>query len=215
MSLRQVHIVDYGMGNLLSVARAVAAVGGEPILVEHPEDLAAASLLILPGVGAFGAAMGELSSRGLIEPIKAHCRSGRPFLGICLGMQLMLEESEEFGAHGGLGLIPGAVRAIPCKSLDGTSRKIPHIGWNRLISPSPERWKNTLLKEANADFAMYFVHSFSVKPRDPADLLASVDYDGISLTAAIARDNMTGFQGHPEKSGPKGLRILQNFLDRP
>jgi glutamine amidotransferase len=215
MSQQKVHIVDYGMGNLLSVARAVAAVGGEPILVERPEDVASASLLILPGVGAFGAAMGELSSRGLIEPIKNHCRAGRPFLGICLGMQLMLEESEEFGAHSGLGLISGAVRAIPSQSLDGTSRKIPHIGWNRLIPPSSERWKNTLLNEATADFAMYFVHSFAAQPSDSADLLASVEYDGISLTAAIARDNMTGFQGHPEKSGPKGLSILQKFLNQP
>ena len=208
-----VAIVDYGVGNLLSVGRAVAAAGGEPRLVGTPGEIAAAERLLLPGVGAFGHCMAVLRERGLIEPIRAFAATGRPFLGICVGMQVMLEVGTEFGRHDGLGLIAGTVEAIPATGADGTSHKIPHIGWSPLARPAGGRaWAGTLLDGIPADSSVYFVHSFAAQPALPAHRLADTDYHGRAIAAAIGRDNLAGCQFHPEKSGPVGLRILANFI---
>lgn len=211
--MTRVAVVDYGVGNLLSVTRALAHVGAEPVLVDTPEAVAAADHLVLPGVGAFGAAIAELERRNLFEALVAHGRSGRPFLGICLGAQLLLDGSAEFGSHRGLGLIPGMVRAIPASGLDGRPHRIPHIGWADLAEPIPGRWAGTLFQAVRPGDAAYFVHSFHALPTDPADVLAVVDYDGIPVTAAIGHGAVTGCQFHPEKSGAIGLALLRRFIE--
>lgn len=203
----EVTVIDYGMGNVASVMRALRACGADPTLTSVPEQVASASRLILPGVGAFADGMEELRRRRLIEPIHAFARSGRPFLGICLGMQMMLATGEEFGVVAGLGLITGNVHAIQ------GPRKIPHVGWNR-ISPSSTAtsWQGTILEGMGLDNAVYFVHSYAASPVLPSDVLAECDYDGYRFASVIRSGNLHGCQFHPEKSGPVGLRILSNFL---
>lgn len=208
-----VSIVDYGVGNLLSVARAVAAAGGQSRLVRTAEDVVAAERLLLPGVGAFGHCMDVLAARSLVEPILAFAATGRPFLGICVGMQVMMDLGTEFGNHHGLGLIPGEVEAIPAIGADGSGHKIPHIGWAGLIPPieAPD-WQGTLLRGIDPGTPFYFVHSFAAAPSQPAHRLAEVDYNGRKIAAVIGRDNIAGCQFHPEKSGAAGLAVLANFI---
>lgn len=209
-----VTIIDYGVGNILSVRRALEHVGAQVIVTDDPALVSDSEKLVLPGVGAFARAMEELDTRHLIDPIKAFAASDRPFLGICLGMQLMLDKSEEFGDHQGLGLIPGDVKAIPNTTKSGTPHKIPHIGWNTLKSPTAERWQGTLLDAQDPDLSMYFVHSFAANPTNESDVLATTEYNGHAICAALQHGSMTGFQGHPEKSGPAGLQILEAFVQR-
>jgi glutamine amidotransferase len=209
----KVVVVDYGVGNLLSVTRALDHVGAEVVQTRRPAKIEDADRVLLPGVGAFGDGMGGLAACGLIEPIRRFAERGRPFLGICLGMQMMLEESAEFGRNPGLGLIPGKVVPVAPTGADGTPHKIPHIGWNRL-DPAAGRngWDDTILAGLPADAAGYFVHSFMAAPTAARDRLADCDYDGRPITAAIARGSLYGCQFHPEKSGPVGLKILENFV---
>lgn len=204
-------VVDYGMGNLLSVCRAIERCGATPRLPRSPSDIADAERLILPGVGAFKDGMDGLRERRLVELVRAFCASGRPFLGICLGMQMMMEASEEFGRHAGLGLIPGTVVEIPRVS-NGAQRKIPHIGWNAL-RPTGVPWEGTLLSGLTPGTAsVYFVHSYAVKPADPSCVLADCLYDGCRIPAAVQAGPLHGCQFHPEKSGETGLAIIRNFL---
>jgi glutamine amidotransferase len=210
-TVTRVVLVDYGASNLLSALRAFRHIGVEPTVATRPEDVMVADFLVLPGVGAFGKASEALRATGLDNAIREHVRSGRPFLGICLGMQLMFEESEEFGRHEGLRLLPGRVVPIPKAGVDGRPHKIPHIGWSKLRPASTQGWNKTLLDGFN-DVPMYFVHSFMAEPANHADRLAEVDYDGRSICAAVSHDNMVGFQPHPEKSGTTGIRILRDFL---
>lgn len=207
---RSVHIVDYGIGNLLSVARAVEKAGGEPRLTRDPAEIASAERLLLPGVGAFEACMRTLGEYGLVESVTAFAASGRPFLGICVGMQMMFDYSLEFGRHTGLGIVPGHVTAIPSKG-----RKVPHIGWSELDLPTGRSdWQGTLLADAAPGVAAaYFLHSFECIPRHAVDRLADADYGGHAVCAAIQRGNVIGFQCHPEKSGPTGLRIIRRFIE--
>jgi len=207
-------VIDYGAGNILSVTRALEQVGAEAIVSSDPGAVERAEKVLLPGVGAFGRAMEILRRRALVEPIRAHAASGRPFMGICLGMQLMLDGSEEFGGHEGLGLIPGDVVAIPRTTAGGEPHKIPHIGWNVLTQPQPGRWKNTVMDGVEAGTGMYFVHSFTASPANDSDRLADTDYNGRLISAAIQRDALTGLQCHPEKSGSVGLGILKNFVEQ-
>jgi glutamine amidotransferase len=211
MSKPEVGIIDYGMGNLLSVSRAVERCGGIPKIVGTPEELASMSRLILPGVGAFRDAIAELRGRRLDSALESYAQSGRPLLGICLGMQLLFTQSEEFGLHRGLGLIEGEVKAIPRTKADGTPHKIPHIGWNPLVAKAA--WGTTpLTRELPSARAMYFVHSFTAHPADVGVRLADADYNGRVISAVVARDSIFGFQFHPEKSGPAGLALLKSFL---
>lgn len=207
-----VHIVDYGAGNLFSIARALEKANARPVLMTHPEQAALAERLILPGVGAFGRAMETLAASGMDQALRDFASTGRPFLGICLGMQMMLETSAEFGAHRGLGLIAGRVEEIPRTDVLGHAHKVPHVGWGSITPPAPGRWTDTLLVETAPGTEFYFVHSFEALPAHEAHRLAVVDYNGRSLTAAIRRENLTGFQFHPEKSGPAGLLVLAGFL---
>lgn len=204
-------VVDYGMGNILSVSRALEHCGADVTLSSDPNVIAKAEYLVLPGVGAFGAAVSTLKSRGLVEPICSQAASGRPFLGICIGMQLMLTESEEFGTHEGLRLIDGRVMAIPDTGADEKPHTVPHIGWSA-INPLDDSWDRTVLADTSPGAEVYFVHSFHAVPVNDKDILAVTDYDGRQITAAICRNNMTGLQFHPEKSASLGLNILDRFL---
>ena len=206
-----VTVVDYDCGNLFSVVRAFEHCGGTVELATEPDQVARAERLVLPGVGAFGAAMKTLRDRGLADAVKEFAATGRPFLGICVGLQVMMDYSEEFGRHEGLGLIPGAVLAIPPTTKDGTPHPIPHIGWAKLEPASPDN-NSTIFGNLDEDCWAYFVHSFGAVPEDPAHVVVTCDYNGQTITAAAAKDNMIGCQFHPEKSGPDGLKMIDNFL---
>lgn len=208
----KVHIVDYGVGNLHSIVRALEASGGDPILTDSPDELSRADRLVLPGVGAFAPCARQLRDAGMVEPVKDFARSGKPFLGICVGMQLLFDESREFGSHPGLGLIPGVVDAISPADEAGV-RKVPNIGWRPLLKPEGQHWDGTLMDGLEAGVSStYFVHSYNCHPADSADRLADAYYAGYRICAAVRRENISGFQCHPERSGPVGLRIMANFL---
>ncbi|CAM3027512.1 imidazole glycerol phosphate synthase subunit HisH [Legionella worsleiensis] len=211
--MSSVSIIDYGVGNLLSVARAFHYFDAQVNIVSTPEEIVKAERLVLPGVGAFADGMKGLTDLNFVEPIKEFAASGKPFLGICLGMQMMLSRSCEFGLHEGLGLINGEVVSIPLEGTDGIRHKIPHIGWNELIASSQgEEWSQTLLKNIPDKSSVYFVHSFMAVPENPQNRLADVLYNGQLISAVIKNDNVYGCQFHPEKSGEVGLKIINQFL---
>lgn len=211
--MNDVTIVDYGMGNLFSVRLALEYCGAKVNITADPETVIGANKLILPGVGAYSRAMEELTRTGLDDAIKIVASNGTPILGICLGMQMLLDYSEEFQTTDGLGLIKGRVLPIPSISVDGSSRKIPHIGWASLQKGrSVEDWYNTFLSSVNPYNFVYFVHSFMARPDYDSNIMAVVDYAGISIAAVIAKNNVIGCQFHPEKSGPVGLNFLTQFL---
>ncbi|MCG8511752.1 MAG: imidazole glycerol phosphate synthase subunit HisH [Rhodospirillales bacterium] len=212
---KRITIIDYGMGNLLSVKRAFEHFGAQTELTGDPGSTSGADYLILPGVGAFADGMDELRRRGLVDAFRAHAQSGRPSLSICLGMQMLLAESQEFGKHDGLGIIDGAVVEIPLTGADGTAHKVPHIGWSELRLPDgadADHWRGTILDGIVPGVSVYFVHSFTAAPSDPDSRLADADYNGRLVSAAVRHENVFGTQFHPEKSGPVGLRIIENFL---
>jgi len=195
-------IIDYGMGNLRSVQKALERLGFAAVVTRDIAAIDAAAGVILPGVGAFGACMQNLADYGLVECVQRAVRSGRPFLGICLGMQLLFEESEEFGPVRGLGLLPGRV----VRFAERPDLKIPHMGWNAI-----EKRQNPPHLEGIGDGAeVYFVHSYYVVPGDPA-LTATVTRHGVEFTSSICRGNVFASQFHPEKSQAVGLRLLENF----
>jgi imidazole glycerol-phosphate synthase subunit HisH len=197
-------IIDYGMGNLRSVSKAFEAVGHEAVVTRDPRVIGNASHAVLPGVGAFGDCMANIRQFDLVEPIRAAVQSGKPFLGICLGLQVLFSESEEFGVHQGLDLIPGTVKRF---SAD-LSLKVPHMGWNDV------RYERACpLFEGIGDGAYwYFVHSFYVEPADRSVAAATTTY-GTTFVSAIWRDNVVACQFHPEKSQAIGLRLIKNFGD--
>ena len=212
MSKPEVVIIDYGVGNLLSVQRAVEECGAEAITSSEPDVIARADRVILPGVGAFANGMQALESRGLVAVIKAISADGIPLLGICLGMQLLLDESEEHGVTKGLGIIPGRVVPVPDVGSDGTPLKIPHIGWNSLVVAEGSTWNGSILQNSTPGDAVYFVHSFMAVPKDPSMRIADCLYGGNRISAVIGHGNVLGCQFHPEKSGKRGLQMLRNFL---
>ena len=201
-------IIDYDMGNVRSVQKAFEAVGHQAIVTRNRQAIANASHVVLPGVGAFGDCMRNLETYDLIDPIHQSIDAGKPFLGICLGLQLLFTESEEFGSHKGLNVIAGkVVKFQPNAAEDGLGRlKIPHMGWNaiRLKKPSP------LLEGLSDGCYMYFVHSYYVAPADDDMVCTSTDY-GSTFVSSIGRDNIFACQVHPEKSQAGGLRMLKNF----
>lgn len=206
-------VIDYGMGNLLSVARALEHCGAEVKTTADPDVIRTSPRVVLPGVGAFGDGMAELRRQSLDEVVREVAAMGTPLLGICLGMQMLLDESEEFDLTSGLGLIPGRVEPVPAKTADGQSQKIPHIGWNTLVLPlGRESWEGTPLQEIKLGEAVYFVHSYMAVPSNPGHRIADCIYGGMRVTAAISQDNIFGCQFHPEKSGGVGLKILRRFL---
>ncbi len=215
MSATEVAIIDYDVGNVLSVQRGLEHCGAQATLTADPEQILAAKRVVLPGVGAFGNAMGALERLGLVAVIQELARRQTPLLGICLGMQLLLEESEEFGHTAGLGLIPGRVIPVPAQTLSGQTQKVPHIGWSALQPSGAYRgWDGTLLQDNRLGEAAYFVHSYMAAPSNPAHRLAECEYGGHLVSAAIGRDHITGCQFHPEKSGEVGLKILRRFISQ-
>ncbi len=206
-----VSLIDYGIGNLLNTVRALEHCGASVTVLQKVEPgVIDASRLILPGVGAFGDGMRELRARGFDDLIQRFAATGRPFLGICVGMQVMFDASEEMGEHAGLGLIAGRVKAVPPTGTDGAPHRVPHIGWRPLQATRP--WAGTLLADVAAGERAYFVHSFSAHPADEAARLADVDYDGRRICAAVQQGNLHGCQFHPERSAEAGLRMLRRFL---
>jgi glutamine amidotransferase len=207
-------VIDYGIVNLKNILRSFEYIGVPIDSAVDPDQVLKADRIILPGVGAFASGMNELRTRGMDEAVKCIANAGRPVLGICLGMQMLLDSSIEYGQHQGLGLIPGSVLPIPTNSVGMGRRKIPHIGWNALRYPShASSWKNSCLNRAPEGSFFYFVHSFMVVPEKSSHILAQCIYEGLSVTAAIKKDNITGLQFHPERSGPIGLEILHEFMD--
>ncbi|MBR6708690.1 MAG: imidazole glycerol phosphate synthase subunit HisH [Clostridia bacterium] len=201
-------IVDYGVGNLFSLAASFRAIGADTVVTGDPAVLHAADRIILPGVGAFEDAAAKLRATGLDRTVCAEAAAGKPLLGICLGMQMLFERSFEYGEHTGLGLIPGEVR--PIAPIIGDRLKVPHIGWNSLDFPA-DKQKSPLLRYINEGDYVYFVHSFAAMRCDDA-VIATSTY-GVPLTAAVACSNVFGTQFHPEKSGDVGLRILRAFCE--
>jgi len=200
-------IIDYGMGNLRSVQKGFENVGFEALVSDDPRVIEGADKLVLPGVGAFRDCMDNLRQGGFIGPIERHIEAGRPFLGICLGLQLLFTESEEFGLHAGLNIIPGRVRRFPADlQQDGEALKVPHMGWNQLAIQRPA----PIFEGVPSGESVYFVHSYYVEPEDPSVVAATADY-GLTFCAAVWRDNVMATQFHPEKSQQVGLRILKNF----
>lgn len=195
-------IIDYGMGNLHSVHKALQKAGAEARILATPDGIEEAAALILPGVGAFGQGMANLRERGFLKAIQRHVAAGKPLLGICLGLQLLFEESEEMGQHPGLGLLAGRVRRFQGPV------KVPHIGWNQihLLRPAP-----LLQGIADGSYA-YFVHSYYAEPRDEGVILATTDY-GLDFASVVGQGNVYGVQFHPEKSQAVGLRMLRNFVE--
>lgn len=208
-----VAVVDYGLGNLFSVQKALEHCGASVAITDDPGVIAQAPRIVLPGVGAFKDGMSGLRERNLVEPLLTFARSGRPLLGICLGMQMLLSRSEEFGDHAGLGIIAGRVIAIPRTTIDGRTHRIPHIGWSELYAcEGGQTWQNTMLESIVPGTAVYLVHSYTAWPDDPSQRLADCRYGGHLISAAIRAGNVYGSQFHPEKSGPAGLEVLRKFL---
>lgn len=197
-------VVDYGMGNLRSVEKALEHVGATPVVSGDPAVVERALGVVLPGVGAFPRAAEELRARGLERPLREAGESGVPLLGICLGMQLLFERSQELGGGEGLGLLPGSVEPLRAPGL-----KVPHIGWN-FVERRRDCW---LLEGLPERCAFYHVHSFAARPRRDQDIVGIARY-GEDFVSAVERGNLSGVQFHPEKSGPAGLRVLANFVQR-
>lgn len=195
-------IIDYGVGNLLSVQRGLERAGAEAVITGDPMTLKLADGVVLPGVGAFGEGMAQLEARGLVLPIDQVISAGKPFLGICLGMQLLFQESEEMGRHDGLGVFRGLVKRLP----DRAGFKVPHMGWNQLKLNG----ESVLLAGvADGSFA-YFVHSYYVEPDNPGVTVATTDH-GLEFASVVERGSVFGVQFHPEKSQEVGAAILRNF----
>lgn len=208
----RIAIVDYGLGNLYSVGRACERVGLEVVISSNAKELAAADAVILPGVGAFGDAMGNLNQRDLVGPLREIALSGKPFFGICLGLQLLMTESEEFGSHKGLGIIPGRVVNLGAPQGPRGTLKVPHVGWNRVnATKGATDWNDTPLRGIKPGTFFYFVHSYCVVPDDSSVTLSETTYGDRCFCSAIQRDNVIAFQYHPERSGTDGNIVYNNI----
>ena len=212
MSAPEVTVIDFGVGNLFSVQRGLEYCGARVTITADHAKIRSSSRVVLPGVGAFGKAMNELENFGLVDLIRRIAQDGVPLLGICLGMQLLFDESEEFGTTKGLGLIPGRVVPVPLTTVTGERQKIPHIGWNALYpSGASEDWSKTLMKSNLPGESVYFVHSFMAVPSERAHRIANCSYGDHEIAAVVGYTNIAGCQFHPEKSGEVGLKILRAF----
>jgi len=205
----KIAVIDYGIGNVRSILGAFENQGADVLLTNNKDEILKSDGLVLPGVGAFSHGMENLISYGLVDVIKEYATLDRPLMGICLGMQLLFEESEEFGKTEGLGLILGKVVELPTK--DNQNEKLPHVSWNELNS-NKVPWKNTILADTEEGSDMYFVHSFVARPRDSYNILSLTEYSNYHFCSSVKKGNIYGCQFHPEKSGPTGLKIINNFI---
>jgi glutamine amidotransferase len=201
-------IVDYGVGNLLSVVRAFEYCGAQTRVESSPNRVVDAEYLVLPGVGAFSVGMAELRQRGLVDALHDYAASGRPLLGICLGMQLLLDGSDEFGACTGLGLVHGWARKLPSEA----NCKLPNVGWGDLQRPDGQNWESLLPHQLQSKKDYYFVHSYYADLQNMEDILAQSKYGDFLFCSALKKENISGYQFHPEKSGEAGLHLLANFI---
>jgi glutamine amidotransferase len=209
MNKLEIAIVDYQIGNLRSVQKALEHTGFQATITGDPEQIASARKVILPGVGAFGDAIRELQARHLVQPLVESIAAGKPFLGICLGLQMLFEFGLEGGKHAGLGVLEGCVERFPADLPSEQGLKVPHMGWNRMEVRQP----NCPLMHGIADDAyFYFVHRFYVLPKDPSVVWQTCDY-GLPFCASVWRDNLFAVQYHPEKSQKDGLHMLKNFAE--
>ena len=207
-------IIDYGAGNLRSVARAVAHAGQEPLVTSDPREVPGADALIVPGVGAAADTMRNLREHGMVEPVRAYIAAGKPFFGVCMGQQALLSVSEEGGEHECLGIIPGRVKKLPT-TVNGASNgngaggtlKVPHMGWNRVR----QKAEHPIFEGIEDDAYFYFLHSYYPAPDDDACVIGETEY-GVTFASVLARDNIVATQFHPEKSSDAGLRMYANFL---
>lgn len=200
--MTSVAIIDYGVGNLRSVEKAFAAVGVDAVVTGDLRTLRSAKRLVLPGVGAFGACMQALDEHGFVNLVLDAAQAGTPLLGVCVGMQMLFEESEEFGRTKGLGLLKGHVRRF------GNELCVPHMGWNQVC----QRAANTLFEGVTSDSFFYFVHSYYCEPSDSASIIGDTDY-GVGFASVVRHENICGVQFHPEKSQDAGLKLLKNFAE--
>jgi glutamine amidotransferase len=209
--MKNIAILDYGIGNVKSMLNAFENIGAKATLTANRDIILNADGLVLPGVGAFKKGMDNLKDLNLIHIIYEYVNTGKPFLGVCLGMQMLLEESEEFGITKGLGLIKGKVIRMPLK--ENAPEKLPHVSWNTLQEPAKNRWEHTILSKIPIQNDFYFVHSFVAKPLNEGDILATTQYGDTTFTAAVHNNNIFGTQFHPEKSGEMGFVILKKFIN--
>ena len=203
-------IVDYGIGNVKSIINAFENQGQKTFLSRDRDIILDADGVILPGVGAFSHGMNNLNKYGLVNILKDYVKTGKPLLGICLGMQMLLEESEEFGSTKGIGLIKGKVIKLPVKQTNKV--KLPHISWSEIQIKKID-WKNTILNDVNIGSDMYFVHTFVAKPDNEDEILSTTEYFGTEFCSSLKKDNIYGCQFHPEKSANHGLIIIKNFIN--
>lgn len=209
-----VGVVDLGVGNLRSLMNAIEAIGIHARAIVDPSAVAQAERLVLPGVGAFRAGMDALSSKGLVDPIVRAVRAGKPMLGICLGLQLLMTESEEFGRHAGLDLIRGRVVALPDPDRSSAEGyKVPHIGWSSIEPAAEDRWEGSPLSAIERGSFVYYAHSYVVEPLRAEHVLATTLYGPERFAAVLRAGNIIGCQFHPEKSGRVGLDLLRACLD--
>jgi glutamine amidotransferase len=210
---KKVTVIDYGAGNILSVTRALQQFGADVSIASSYSEIRKSNRVILPGVGAFPNAMKSLLKLNIVDTIVELSGNGTPILGICLGMQLLFEESYEQNPTNGLSLIPGNVARIHEDDDFEKLIKVPHIGWSEINRPSEAKeWRNTILEKVEEGSSVYFVHSYGCNPRERVDVLAVTKYCNLEIIAAVQRENVMGCQFHPEKSGENGLKILDSFM---
>jgi glutamine amidotransferase len=210
---KKVVIIDYQLGNLFSVKQACEHLGHAAVISSEPADLLQADYAILPGVGAFADAMQNLNEFGLTAAIHEYVQKGKPLMGVCLGLQLLLTESEEFGSTKGLNLLPGTVKKFPVQVIDGNAHKVPQIQWNTISEPATGKWQQTPLQCCKPGDFMYFVHSYYAAPDDKQFVLTTTTYGVQQYCSAVIKDNVFATQFHPEKSGLYGVNIYKEWFN--
>jgi len=208
--MSKIVIIDYELGNLFSVRQALENIGTEVIISKDPAELAAADAAVLPGVGAYADAMKNLENAGLVKAIHRHIDEGKPFMGVCLGLQLLFSSSDEFGGSTGLNIFPGLVKKFETIDNVGEKVRVPQIAWNQ-VEKGEVDWKNTPLESLEEKEHMYFVHSFYVEPKDSSIVLSRTNYGHKEYTSSVLKNNIFACQFHPEKSAEKGLTIYRNW----